>query len=133
MVAAEGTTAFAVSRAYTEEAFVDWLERDGAPALISRSHGRFYVHCIDFGVAGAGASKEEAVSDATRLLTVYLQAAYVTGLSYEQAQKPIPRGIRFRLWLSHVREHSVKGLRMPITRFGKRAWVPVHHDGLRFS
>jgi hypothetical protein len=113
--------------------FRAWLGEDGAQALVSRNHGRYYVHCIHFGIAGTGETQEAAADNVQALLSLYLQASYLSGKSFEESKKPVPAKIRLRLWMRHLRGGILKHIVLPLGRVGRRDLVPISRDTASFS
>lgn len=110
--------------AFSEADFHEWLDEDGTPALISYSHDRYYAHCVKFGLVGSGSSKDEAVNEATNLLVRYLVVSFSEGRSYQDAQKPAPRRIRF--WFRYLEARKkVRGIKPSFSRVGALISVPT--------
>jgi hypothetical protein len=72
-----------------EDAFRVWLNTPVVVSISSR-HEQVYALALDFRIAGAGGSEEEAIRDLARGLLAYFRASFAEGLSYEDAKRPVP-------------------------------------------
>lgn len=109
----------------SKQKFLAWLDETSTRALISEDRGRFYAHCIEFGVAGSGATKEEAIEDATALLVRYLVVSYSEGRSYRETKKSPPVGIRLRSLYLVARTKLLHGIRPSLSRLDWLISVPT--------
>ena len=115
--------------ALCEADFRDWLDETSTPALISKSHDRYYAYCVEFGVAGSGDTKDDAIGDATDLLIRYLAASFTEGRSYRKSKKRPPLGIRLRSWYLLARRRFLRRLKPSLSRLGWLISVPTtDHD-----
>lgn len=126
-MSARDTSAAVAQEVFPEEEFRAWLDEDSTKALISKEHGQFYAYCFEFGIAGSGATKEEAVDDAVRLLMHYLVVSFSEGRPYQDAKKPPPKRIRLRSWYLFARAKLLRRLRPSLSRLGWLTSVPTTH------
>jgi predicted RNase H-like HicB family nuclease len=105
--------------------FLDWLDEMSTPALISAEHDRYYAFCVEFGIAGSGKTKDEAISDATSLLMRYLAVSFSEGRSYRDSKKSPPWRIRIRSWYLFARTKFLRRLKPPLSRLGWLISVPT--------
>jgi predicted RNase H-like HicB family nuclease len=132
-VSAPKTPAIAERQALPEDKFLAWLDEDSTTALISRSHGQYYAHCVEFGIAGSGATKEEAVDDAVNLLMRYLVVSFSEGRPYQDSKKSPPARLRLRSWYLYVRTKLLRGIK-PLSRLGWLISVPTtNRDSQRLA
>jgi hypothetical protein len=122
---ARNTPAPAERQAFPEDKFLAWLDEDSTTALISESHDRYYAYCFEFGIAGSGPTKEEAVEDAVSLLMRYLVVSFSEGRSYRGAKKSPPKRIRLRSWYLVVRAKLLRRIRPSLSRLGGLISVPT--------
>jgi hypothetical protein len=115
-----------------EEEFRAWLGEESTTALIFESHGRYHAFCVEFGIAGSGATKEEAVADAAGLLIHYLIVCFSEERSYREAKKAPPFNLRLRSWYLYLRT-KVRGIK-PLSRLGWLTSVPtINRDSQRLA
>jgi hypothetical protein len=124
-VNASQTPANAERKAFPEAEFLNWLDEDTTPALISEGHGQFYAYCVEFGVAGSGATEDEALADAINLLMSYLVISFSEGQTYRKAKKAPPAKVRFRRWYLLARKKSLGRIRPSLSRLGGLVSVPT--------
>lgn len=122
---ASNTPAPAERQAFPEDEFLAWLDEDSTTALISESHDRYYAYCFEFGIAGSGATRQEAVGDAVNLLMRYLVVSFSEGLPYRDAKKSPPKRIRLRSWYLVARTKLLRRIRPSISRLGGLISVPT--------
>jgi hypothetical protein len=84
------------TRAFPEEKFLAWLDESSTPAFVSVHRKQYYAYCFEFGIAGCGSTREEAIQDATVLLVKYLIVCFSEGRRYEDAKKSPPMRIRLK-------------------------------------
>lgn len=108
-----------------KQAFLAWLDETSTRALISEDHGRYYAHCFEFGIAGSGATKDEAIEDATALLVRYLVVSYSEGRSYRETKKSPPVRIRLKSWYLAARTKLLWGIGPSLSRLGWLISVPT--------
>lgn len=118
--------ATAEQMAFPEDAFLAWLDENSTTALISERHHQFYAHCVEFGIAGSGATREEAVDDAVNLLMRYLVASFSEGRSYRDTKKRPPARLRARSWYLFLRTKLLRGIK-PLPRLGWLISVPTNN------
>jgi predicted RNase H-like HicB family nuclease len=122
---APSTPASAERHTFSEADFLDWLDETSTPALISTSHDRYYAFCVEFGVAGTGATEDEAVRDATSLLMRYLTASFSEGRAYRDSKKSPPLRVRLRSWYLIVRTKFLRHVKPSLSRLGGLISVPM--------
>lgn len=131
---APNTPAYAERPVLSEKDFLDWLDEMSTPALISISHDRYYAFCVEFGISGSGATKDEAIDDATGLLMRYLAVSCSEGRSYRDSKKSPPKGIRLRSWYLLARTKFLRRLKPSLSRLGWLISVPTtDHDTHRLA
>lgn len=108
-----------------EEEFLAWLGEDSTVALISEDHKRCYAYCFEFGIAGSGATKDEAVEDVGKLLMRYLVVSFSEGRSYRDSKKTPPKRIRLRSWYLVAQAKLLRGIE-PLSRLGRLISVPTN-------
>lgn len=119
---------------FPEDEFLAWLDEDSTTALISESHGRYYAYCFEFGIAGSGATKEEAVDDAVNLLMRYLVLSFSEGRPYRDSKKSPPRRVRLRSWYLAARTKLFRRIKPSLSRLGWLTSVPTtNHDIQRLA
>lgn len=122
------TPATADQQAFPEQEFLAWLGEDSTPALVSESHDQFYAYCVEFGIAGSGATKEAAVQDAVNLLMRYLLVSFSEGRSYRESKKRPSARIRLQSWYLIARRKFLRKIK-PLSRLGWLTSVPTtNHD-----
>jgi hypothetical protein len=132
-VSAPKTSASAERQAFPDDQFLAWLDEDRTTALISESHGQIYAYCVEFGIAGSGATKQEAVDDAVNLLMRYLILSFSEGRSYRESKKSPPVRLRVRSWYLFVRTRLLRGIK-PLSRLGGLISVPTtNRDSQRLA
>lgn len=109
-MSAPQTPAPAEREAFPEDQFLAWLDEPTTPALISQSHDQHYAYCVEFGIAGSGATKDEAVENATRLLMGYLIVSFSEGRPYRETKKAPPAKVRLRSWYLGRVGNSAQGV-----------------------
>lgn len=109
----------------SQQPFLAWLDETSTRALISEDHGRYYAHCFEFGIAGSGATKDEAIKDATDLLVRYLVVSFSEGRSYRETKKSPPVWIRLKSWYLVARTKLLRGIRPSLSRLGWLISVPT--------
>lgn len=118
----------AEQQVFPEQAFRAWLDEDSTTALVSESHDQYYAYCVEFGIAGSGATKEAAVEDAVNLLVRYLIVSFSEGRSYRDTKKSPPVRIRLRSWYLIARRKFLRKIK-PLSRLGWLTSVPTtNHD-----
>ena len=122
---ASNTPANAERQAFPSAEFSAWLDEEYTTALVSEDHGQFYAYCVEFGIAGSGATKEEAVSKVVGLLMRYLVVSYSEGQSYADTKKTPSRGIRLRRSYLTVRTKLLGRVKPPLSRLGGLISVPM--------
>lgn len=122
---ARGTPAVADPQASPEEEFLSWLGETSTPALISESHERYYAYCFEFGIAGSGTTKDEAIQDAVGLLVRYLAVSFSEGRSYRETKKSPPARIRLRSWYLVARAKLLRRIKPSLSRLGWLISVPT--------
>lgn len=121
-------------RAVSEADFLAWLDETSTPALISTSHDRYYAFCVEFGISGSGATKDEAVSDAKGLLMRYLVVSFSEGRPYRDSKKSPPARIRIRSWYLFARSKFLRRPKPSLSHLGWLISVPTtEHDAHRFA
>lgn len=116
-----------------EKEFLNWLEEDSTTALVSESHGQYYAFCVEFGIAGSGASKDEAVDEAVKLLMSYLVFSFSEGRPYRETKKSPPILLRLRSWYLFIRARLLRRIK-PLSRLGWLITVPTtSHDSGRLA
>jgi hypothetical protein len=115
-------------QAFPEDQFLAWLDEDSTPALISESHGRYYAYCVEFGIAGSGATKDEALSDAVGLLMRYLIVCFSEDRPYRESKKSVPASLRLRSWYLFLRAKLLRKIK-PLSRLGWLTSVPTTNHG----
>lgn len=121
--------AYAERPALSEADFRKWLDETSTSALISKRDKRYYAYCVEFGIAGSGRTKEEAIEDATSLLIRYLAASFIEGRSYRRSKKRPPLGIRLRSWYLLARRKVFRRVKPSLSRLGWLISVPTtDHD-----
>ena len=128
---ARQTPADAERKAFSEADFLAWLDEDSTPALVSKDHDRFYAYCVEFGIAGSGRTKDEAVANAVNLMMRYLVLSFCEGRTYRDAKKPPPIRIRIRSWYLVVRTKLLRGIKPPLSRLGGLISVPTTNRDTR--
>lgn len=114
--------------------FLAWLDEMSTPAVISASHGQYYAFCVEFGISGSGATKDEAISDATELLMRYLAVSFSEGRLYRDSKKSPPARIRIRSWYLFARAKFSRRPKPPPSHSGWLISVPMaEHDAHTFS
>lgn len=130
---ASETPAAAERQAFPDDEFLAWLDEKSTTALISESHDQFYAYCVEFGIAGSGATKEEAVDDAVSLLMRYLIVSFSEGRPYRDAKKSPPIRLRVRSWYLFSRTKLLRGIK-PLSRLGWLISVPTtNRDAQRLA
>ena len=122
---ARNTPATAERVPFSEADFLKWLGEERTPALISTNHERYYAFCVEFGIAGSGATEDEAVRDATDLLMKYLLVSFAEGRPYRESKKSPPTQIRVRSWYLVVRKRFLGRLKPSLSRLGGLISVPT--------
>lgn len=122
---APNTPASAERHAFSEAYFLEWLDEMSTPALISADHDRYYAFCVDFGIAGSGTTKDEAIKDATDLLVRYLVVSFSEGRPYRYSKKSPPMRIRLRSWYLKARTKFLRRIRPSLSRLGGLISVPT--------
>jgi hypothetical protein len=118
----------------SEAAFLNWLDEMSTPALISMSHDRYYAFCVEFGISGSGATKDEAISDARGLLMGYLAVSFSEGRSYRDSKKSPPKRIRLQSWYLLARTKFLRQLKPSLSGLGWLISVPTtDHDTHRLA
>lgn len=112
-------------QAFSEDEFLAWLDEDSTTALISESHDRSYAYCFEFGIAGSGATKEEAVDDAVNLLMRYLVLSFSEGRPYRDSKKSPPKRVRLRSWYLVARTKLLRRIKPSLSRLGGLTSVPT--------
>jgi hypothetical protein len=120
-------------RAFSEADFLGWLDETSTPALISTGHDQYYALCVEFGIAGSGATKDEAIEDAVNLLMRYLAVSYSEGRSYRDSKKAPPARVRLRSWYLLGRRKLLRGVRPKLSRLGWLISVPIDRDTRRLA
>jgi hypothetical protein len=110
--------------AFSDDEFLAWLDEDSTLALVSESHDRYYAYCVEFGIAGSGATREEAIDDAVNLLMRYLAVSFLEGRPYRDAKKPPPKRIRLRSLYLLARKRFLRQIK-PLSRLGGLTSVPT--------
>lgn len=108
-----------------EQALRSWLEETSTPALISERRGRYYAHCFEFGIAGSGATRDEAIDDASGLLVRYLAVSFSEGRSYRETKKSPPVRIRLQSWYLRASAKLLRQIRPSLSRLGGLISVPT--------
>jgi hypothetical protein len=123
----------AEQQAFPEQEFLAWLDEDSTAALISESHDQFYAYCVEFNIAGSGATKDAAVEDAVRLLMRYLVVSFSEGRPYRDTKKSPPARIRLQSWYLIARRRFLRKIK-PLSRLGWLTSVPTtNHDSHRLA
>jgi hypothetical protein len=122
---ASDTPGAAGRQAFSEADFLDWLDESSTSALISTNHDRFYAFCVDFGIAGSGTTKDEAIEDATNLLMRYLTVSYSEGRPYRESKKSPPARVRLRSWYLVARRKFSRRMKPSLSRLGWLVSVPT--------
>jgi hypothetical protein len=122
---ARQTPATVERQAFSEDQFLAWLDETTTPALISESHDQFYAYCVEFGVAGSGATEDEALDDAINLLMSYLLVSFSEGRSYRKTKKAPPAKVRLRRWYLLARKRLLGRIRPSLSRLGGLVSVPT--------
>lgn len=131
---ARETPVVAAPSAFSEEEFLAWLGEDSTPALISEGHQQYHAYCFEFGIAGSGATKDEAIQDAVGLLVRYLLVSFSEGRPYQEAKKSPPAQIRLRSWYLVARTRLLRRLKPPLSRLGWLISVPTtNRDAQRLA
>lgn len=111
--------------AFSEADFLDWLGEASTPALISTNHDHFYAFCVEFGIAGSGSTKDDAIEDAKNLLARYLLVSFSEGRPYRDTKKSPPKRIRLQSWYLIVRSKIFRRIRPSLSRLGWLISVPT--------
>lgn len=115
--------------ALSEADFLNWLDEKSTPALISASHNRYYAFCVEFGISGSGATRDEAARDAADLLMRYLAVSFSEGRSYQDSKKSPPKRVRLQSWYLLARTKLLRRLKPSLSRLGGLISVPTtDHD-----
>lgn len=122
---ARNTPAPAERVSFSEDNFLAWLGEMDTPALISTGHDRYYAFCVEFGIAGSGATKDEAIKDATHLLMRYLLVSFAEGRLYRDSKKAPPMRVRLQSWYLVARKRFLRRVRPPLSRLGWLVSVPT--------
>ncbi len=128
---ARQTPADAERPAFSEVDFLAWLDEERTSVLISEDHGQVYAFCVEFGIAGSGRTKDEAVQNAVDLMMGYLVLSYYEGRSYRDAKKRPPVNVRLRSWYLVVRTKLLRGIKPPLSRLGGLVSVPTTNRDAR--
>jgi hypothetical protein len=115
----------AAGKSASEAEFLNWLGETSTPALISSKHDRYYAFCVEFGIAGSGRTRDEAVRDAAGLLIRYLVLSYSEGRAYEDSKKAPPRRVRLRSWYFIAHDRLLRLTRPSLSRLGGLVSVPT--------
>ncbi|HTW43135.1 MAG TPA: hypothetical protein VMD79_12550 [Solirubrobacteraceae bacterium] len=100
MDATEGISALGAEPTEAEiEARVEaWLPDDfDFRVATKRERGEWFALAVDFDVTGKGASRAAAVRQMGELLALYLAAHLMDGDTFNDAIRPIPTRLRFRI------------------------------------
>jgi predicted RNase H-like HicB family nuclease len=119
--------------AFPEEDFLTWLGEPSTPALISERHKQYYAYCFEFGIAGSGATRDEAIEDASDLLVRYLVVSFSEGRPYQETKKSPPLLVRLRSWYL-VAQTKLLRIKPSLSRLGGLISVPTtNHDAQRLA
>lgn len=130
-MSARETPVSAERQAFPEDEFLAWLDETSTPLLISESHDRFYAFCVEFGIAGSGATRQDAREDAIQLLMSYLVISFSEGRPYREAKKAPPKRVRLRSWYLVARTKLLRRMKPPLSRLGWLTSVPTTNRDTR--
>lgn len=122
---ARNTPAQAERQVFETDDFLHWLDEFSTPAVISESHDRYFAYCVEFGIAGSGRSKEQAVEEAGALLIRYLVVSFAEGRPYRETKKSPPVKVRARSWYLAVRRRFLGKVKPSLSRLGWLTEVPT--------
>ena len=97
-------------RPFSEADFREWLPKGHTMVAITEDRGRSYALFVEFNIAGTGATEEEALADASQLLTAYLQYSFMEGRSFAAARKPVPVYVRLKLRIAALTSMVLRGI-----------------------
>ena len=134
LMAATGIRSTVNGQSLSDAELLEWVDEEATPALISSSRGRFYAHCVKFGIAGSGDTADEAIQDVTEILIRYLAVSFSEGRSYKEATKPAPIRIRLQSWYLRARAKASRKVKPSLSRLGGLTFVPtIDHEAQRLA
>jgi len=99
------------------EAFSAWLPEWFEITLATRrENGRWFALVEEFDITGMGDSEMAAQRDMLGLLAAYLVSHFEEGHAFEDAWRPIPRGLKLTIRRDQLLNRAVRFARGPVGR-----------------
>lgn len=98
--------------------FAAWLPDEvELHVAVKHQNGQWFALVMEFDVTGCGDTRADAVRQAFELLMAYLHAYYEDGSTFDDAIRPIPLWLRYRIALESKLARTLRRtmLKVPLT------------------
>jgi hypothetical protein len=75
-----------------------------------RERGEWFAIAVDFDVTGKGPTRTSAVRQMSDLLSIYLAAYLIDGVSFEDTVRPVPARLRLRIQVESALGRALGGV-----------------------